>query len=261
MTTTEQATLEADAQTPGRDNCEFCLGHKGGVRGNENRIGGHVVCDYCTPLLQETIAALAAPPAGTLSDEQIAEIAERLEASDPTDSFWREFARAVLAAAPSQAVPTVRRLTAEDFEAGLIEPVRVEDIATIQRKFCEVIATPREGLFIVRIGSGGQVKKTPKDQTAAPLLKKVGRALSKPGISRDAVFKGSRGKVVYAYSLDPADPERLIREDVQGNRTVGRMVNGAFRRTAGRAAAGADVRSEHVRAVALVVQAKYKERC
>lgn len=32
------------------DGCEFCLGAKGGVPGNENRIGGHVVCDYCTPL-------------------------------------------------------------------------------------------------------------------------------------------------------------------------------------------------------------------
>jgi hypothetical protein len=29
-----------------------------------------------------------------LTDEEIAECAERMEASDPTDSFWREFARA-----------------------------------------------------------------------------------------------------------------------------------------------------------------------
>jgi hypothetical protein len=30
-----------------RDNCEVCHGAKGGVRGNENRIGGLVACDYC----------------------------------------------------------------------------------------------------------------------------------------------------------------------------------------------------------------------
>jgi len=33
-----------------------------------------------------------------LTDEKIAEVAERMEASDPTDSFWREFARAIEAA-------------------------------------------------------------------------------------------------------------------------------------------------------------------
>jgi hypothetical protein len=38
------------------------------------------------------------PPQRTwvgLTDEEIAECAERMEASDPTDSFWREFAQAI----------------------------------------------------------------------------------------------------------------------------------------------------------------------
>lgn len=34
-----------------RDECEFCQGAKGGVRGNENRFSGITVCDYCTPLI------------------------------------------------------------------------------------------------------------------------------------------------------------------------------------------------------------------
>lgn len=29
------------------DNCTRCLGTMGGVRGNENRIDGRVLCDYC----------------------------------------------------------------------------------------------------------------------------------------------------------------------------------------------------------------------
>lgn len=29
------------------DNCQVCAGSKGGVRGNENIIGGRIVCDYC----------------------------------------------------------------------------------------------------------------------------------------------------------------------------------------------------------------------
>lgn len=31
-----------------RDNCEVCLGERGGVPGNENIIGGKVMCDYCS---------------------------------------------------------------------------------------------------------------------------------------------------------------------------------------------------------------------
>ena len=41
------------------------------------------------------------PPQRTwvgLTDEEIADCAEKMEASDPTDSFWREFARAIEAA-------------------------------------------------------------------------------------------------------------------------------------------------------------------
>jgi ribosomal protein L37E len=35
------------------DNCEVCHGRKGGVRGNENRIDGKVMCDYCTVEFQK----------------------------------------------------------------------------------------------------------------------------------------------------------------------------------------------------------------
>lgn len=35
------------AADPARDNCEVCKGERGGVPGNENIVGGRVVCDYC----------------------------------------------------------------------------------------------------------------------------------------------------------------------------------------------------------------------
>ncbi len=38
-----------------RDKCQFCLGHKGGTPGNENVIGGVVVCDFCTALHMRTL--------------------------------------------------------------------------------------------------------------------------------------------------------------------------------------------------------------
>ena len=50
-----------------------------------------------TVMLDQTSHDTKRPWAG-LTAEKIAEVAERMEASDPTDSFWREFARAIEAA-------------------------------------------------------------------------------------------------------------------------------------------------------------------
>jgi hypothetical protein len=70
-----------------------------------------------------------------------------------------------------------------------------------------------------------------RDQSAKVLLPRLAKALSKPGISRKTIFGKSRGRAVSAYSMDPSNPEQLLREDAQGRRTVGRMVNGRFRPT------------------------------
>lgn len=49
----EAAKTYLKSTSPGeeKDNCAFCLGAKGGVRGNENVVGGVIVCDYCSALL------------------------------------------------------------------------------------------------------------------------------------------------------------------------------------------------------------------
>lgn len=31
-----------------RDRCEICAGSQGGIRGNENRVDGVLMCDYCS---------------------------------------------------------------------------------------------------------------------------------------------------------------------------------------------------------------------
>ena len=49
-TALENSLNKLDALQPGKgdlDNCEICHGVKGGLPGNENRIDGKVVCDYC----------------------------------------------------------------------------------------------------------------------------------------------------------------------------------------------------------------------
>lgn len=55
----------------------------------------------------------------------------------------------------------------------------------------------------------------------------MARALSKPGISRDAVFKG-KTRNVYSYSVDATDTSRVVRVDAKGRRQVGRLVGDKF---------------------------------
>lgn len=52
------------------DGCKFCLGAKGGVPGNENVIGGEVICDYCTSLLMKIKDAEKANPTSSIFAEQ-----------------------------------------------------------------------------------------------------------------------------------------------------------------------------------------------
>ncbi|MEW6704969.1 MAG: hypothetical protein AB1430_08975 [Pseudomonadota bacterium] len=59
------------------------------------------------------------------------------------------------------------------------------------------------------------------------LVSKAGRALRKPGIERGAVFKQGKTRV-FAFSVDPTDPTRVIREAEDGSRQIGRLVNGRF---------------------------------
>lgn len=58
-----------------RDACEFCLGVKGGVPGNENRIGGHIVCDYCTPLAHSLQRSMAARGYASMDPQRQRELA------------------------------------------------------------------------------------------------------------------------------------------------------------------------------------------
>jgi hypothetical protein len=57
-------------------------------------------------------------------------------------------------------------------------------------------------------------------------------AMSKPGLSKKTIFRSSGGRTVYAYSIDPNNPEQLIREDASGDKTPGRISGANFRRTA-----------------------------
>jgi hypothetical protein len=93
------------------------------------------------------------------------------------------------------------------------------------------IQTACRDIVIVRIGGDAMTRTAPSDQQAKFLLRKLGKALSRPGVSRTAVFgTGNSANRVYAYSVDPEDPMMIIREDVHGNRTHGKVVGGTFKR-------------------------------
>jgi len=64
------------------------------------------------------------------------------------------------------------------------------------------------------------------EQTAT-LVPKVAKALSRPGIASEVVFKG-RTHNVYSYSVDTSDTSRVIRVGANGRRTVGRLVGDKF---------------------------------
>lgn len=67
------------------------------------------------------------------------------------------------------------------------------------------------------------------DQTASELVPKIGKALRKPGIAREAVFGREPKANVVAYWLDPTDVTKIMRVSADGTKTIGRMTRGSFR--------------------------------
>jgi hypothetical protein len=83
------------------------------------------------------------------------------------------------------------------------------------------------GFVLVTDGSKRKAGHAPTSESASTLVPKVARALSKPGISRDVVFKGN-ARNAYSYSVDPSDTSRVVRVAADGRRTVGRLVGDRF---------------------------------
>jgi hypothetical protein len=68
------------------------------------------------------------------------------------------------------------------------------------------------------------------DVVAAPVLRRLWRVLGTPGILREVVFGANPPPNFFAYSLDPSNPERFVRERADGHKELGRMFNGKFRK-------------------------------
>lgn len=75
-----------------------------------------------------------------------------------------------------------------------------------------------------------QRAKTPgRRESSGQLITHILEMSQKPGIRRDTIFKRGSSKKVYAYYVLPSDPSKMVREDEEGNKSVGRVTNGKFR--------------------------------
>lgn len=85
-------------------------------------------------------------------------------------------------------------------------------------------------IVLLRVGRGMRLLKSTKPSDSAEVMvPKLGKALRKPGISKQAVFRGRTPERIFAYSVLPRDVTKIVREAADGTRTVGRVVGGKFR--------------------------------
>jgi hypothetical protein len=93
------------------------------------------------------------------------------------------------------------------------------------------IATLDENLAMVRTGPSlaSAVRPRRADQAGA-MLRKTGKALNKPGISKHSIFT-NESRDIFAYSVDPQDASQLVRISRDGKRRKGRVVGGKFKLT------------------------------
>jgi hypothetical protein len=91
------------------------------------------------------------------------------------------------------------------------------------------VATPRADLVVIKIGDRYKKVAVSAKEKAPVVVARVGKVMNRPGTDRTRIFRSASGKTVYAYSIDSMDTTKLVREDVAGRRTVGRLVSGRFR--------------------------------
>ena len=73
------------------------------------------------------------------------------------------------------------------------------------------------------------VRRLKPEANTRQLILKLARALSRPGIDRAEVFGDTYNPRVYSYYVCPTDPSKIVRESVNGTRTIGHVVGGCFR--------------------------------
>lgn len=106
-------------------------------------------------------------------------------------------------------------------EVGATKVVRLKGTA---------IPTLGRGLVLVRTSASGRISSSARSTDGAEVVvNKIGKVLGRPGIKRQAVFKNGAVGGIFAYSVDPEDPTKVVRESFDGTLRSGRLVNGKFK--------------------------------
>ena len=85
-------------------------------------------------------------------------------------------------------------------------------------------------LAMVRTGPSKKVSVfARRSDEADVMVRKAGKALTKPGISKFAVFGSHATGKIFAYSVYSRDATKIVREASDGTRRIGRLVGGKFR--------------------------------
>jgi hypothetical protein len=95
--------------------------------------------------------------------------------------------------------------------------------ATVEHR----VATPRGDLFVLRLGKSKAIAGLRQPEKSEVLIDNMMKAALKPGFRRETVFRPE--KRVYAYSIYPGDISKIVREDANGKKTLGRLVQGKFK--------------------------------
>jgi len=94
------------------------------------------------------------------------------------------------------------------------------------------------GLVLVRVGAPKKSDAAARGAGATELLNRAAKAFAKPGFDRRVIFGSGRNSKVFAYSVYPDDPSKIIREAADSTRMIGRLVGGRFRPSSARWAVG-----------------------
>jgi hypothetical protein len=85
-----------------------------------------------------------------------------------------------------------------------------------------------EDFVIIRTDRFGRIVGQAKSMRGEALLKKGNKALVQSGIQERTVFRDAKTGV-FAYSVDPQNPRKIVRQSADGKKTVGRFSHGRFR--------------------------------
>jgi hypothetical protein len=74
-----------------------------------------------------------------------------------------------------------------------------------------------------------EIRASASNKSSETLVAALVKVIHKTGIKRESIFSDKSAKRVYAYAVLPSDPSKIVREAVDGSKTIGRLRNGKFR--------------------------------